>query len=736
MVNVDPAAAPHGAGDKSGPDAPRFDTLLGALARQVETAPDRTAFTMAPDGLLVDATLSYGALSQQAHRVAQAVRQQSQPGDRVLLLYPPGLDFIVGFLGCLIAGCIAVPAYPPRRSQRAERVRGIAADCGATLALTITDMVDGLSEKLSGNAGNKNIDLLTTDQLSPTSGQASPVARDTSQPLALLQYTSGSTGDPKGVVITHRNLVENAAAIETMMAFDRQSVLVSWLPNFHDMGLITSVVLPLYTGFVAHLMPPAAFVRKPIVWLTRISQDRASHAGCPNFGYDLCVEKVSPEEARTLDLSGWRIALNGAEPVQARTLTTFSDRFALAGFDIAAFRPCFGMAESTLYVTGGGPVPQPTFRALDADALRSNRLVEPADDGPSKVMVGCGTPPPGVSIRVADPVTRRSVGDDAIGEVWLSGPSIGEGYWGRPAETERTFEAVLADLPEQGRYLRTGDLGFVRDGQLYITGRIKDTLILRGQTTCPLDFEVVASEADPALARGQAIAFPLAVDGTDQLALAVEVRREVMRKIDPADVCARIRGAIVAEFDIDPVLILLLPPLALPKTSSGKVQRSLCRKLYEDGGLKHVGSWNRAPVPATADAALAVTNAPKDRSAADIAQWVTDWIATHRAVPRARIGLTTPFVDLGLDSVAAVQLSDGLSRYLGWAPPNPTTLAWTCPTIAALAEYLTTGPVGGEPSAPSKSNSSDAVNLHQDLAGLSEKELARMLARELEGTER
>lgn len=713
----------------------RYSDLLGAVSALATAESARTAFTMAADGLTVDDEVSYQALADRARAVAAMLESRTAVGDRILLLYPPGLDFIAGFLGCLMAGCIAVPAYPPRRTQRAERVMTIAADCAASLALTVASMTETLADKVAGDGRVPPLPLVATDRLAPVPSRDGGRADPATQPIALLQYTSGSTGDPKGVVITHNNLVENAAAIETMMGFERSSVLVSWLPNFHDMGLITSVVLPLYTGFTAHFMPPAAFVRRPMAWLQRISEAKASHAGCPNFGYDLCVEKVTAGEVATLDLSHWRVALNGAEPVQARTLQAFAARFRPSGFDIGAFRPCFGMAESTLYVTGGGPIPQPTLLPVDADALKADRLEEPVSADRTKVLVGCGAPPDRVTIRIADPATLRDLGQGAIGEVWLAGPSVGDGYWGKPEVSTTTFQARLADAPDGQTYLRTGDLGFLKDRQLFVTGRIKETLILRGQTMYPLDFEVVAADADPALAPGQAAAFALVHDGVDQLAVAVEVRRETMRRIDPDAVCARVRGAIVTEFDIDPVAILLLPPLTLPKTSSGKTQRGVCRTLYECGELKLLGSWVRDP--GASDDPTDRPAAPGDRSAAEIAAWITDWVAATKRVTKDRIGLDTPFVELGLDSVTAVTLAQALTRYLGWSPPQPETLAWTCPTIGSLASFLAQGP---HAAAPAEAQASDpvapSVDLPSDLTDLTEKELARLLARELEGMDR
>ena len=699
---------------------PRHKDLISALRHHCAETGDSQMFSMAQDGLNVDVTLTAKELYDKSAAVAALLALRSAPGDRVMLFYPQGLDFITGFLGCLLAGCIAVPVYPPRRSQNPAKVIGIARDCGANLALSPAELSGDLQARFTAADPTQPLTFVDSDSATPATAPDRFAPRV--QPIALLQYTSGSTGAPKGVVITHENLVANAHAIETAMQCDASSVLVSWLPNFHDMGLITSVVLPIYTGFCAHLMPPGIFVRSPEVWLKRISQVRASHAGCPNFGYDLCCDKVDADTAAALDLSSWRIALNGAEPVLASTLTHFAKHFAAAGFDPVAFRPCFGMAESTLMVTGKASSQTPRFLSVDENALAQHRIVESTEGGKSKTLVGCGLPPEDVEIVIADPQSHQNLESGQVGEIWLRGPSLGQGYWNKAELSAAAFGARLADRPDKGPYFRTGDYGALLGGELFVTGRMKETLIFRGRTFYPLDIEIEATAAHPALVAGQAAAFATADEGATGLIILAELRRDQMRKVDPGLVCAKIRGALVTAFDLDPVEIALLPPLSLPKTSSGKLQRGLASQLYAAGELRVIGSVIRDTAP-SADVPQEIATAP--RSAADIMDWATAWIAREKGLPLPQIRHDAPFAELGLESLTAVRMTQELSRFLGVAPLNAATLAWRCPTIAALGQEL----------AQTEDHVQDQVQTSPPrdagLGEMSEQDLARLLADEL-----
>lgn len=685
--------------------AERGLTLLpDILADRARLTPNACGFTMAQDGTEIDAQLSYAGLFARASTVAYHLSSRAAPGDRVLLLYPQGLEFIVGFLGCLMAGCIAVPAYPPRRSQDPSRVINIAQDSDARCALTVAAQKDDLAARFVAADGTVIVPFLASDDLSEAHFQTAHKSAPTD--IAMLQYTSGSTGAPKGVMITHANLVANADAIRIAMGFDEQAVLVSWLPNFHDMGLITSVVLPLFTGFVSHLMPPGVFVRSPLSWLRRVEAERATHAGCPNFGYDLCVERVTPEQAADLDLSAWRIALNGAEPVQARTLQRFAKLFAPAGFERAAFRPCFGMAESTLMVTGEIPGTVSDIMSVDGPALTLNQIEEAADDGSALDLVSCGLAPQDVDIAIVDPHTKRAKSAGQIGEIWLRGPSIGAGYWQKPDMTQEVFQAEISGGSEGHGYLRTGDLGFMRAEQLYVTGRLKEVLILQGRTFYPLDIEVLALAAHADLALGQAAAFEIASDGQQTLAIMIELHRSKMRSVDVAATCAAVRAACINELDIVPSSVTLLAPFALPKTSSGKIQRGLCKKLYQDGGLKIIGEVKDTSPPQSEDPAT-------PRNAADIAQWISQWIAREQGVGLEVVGQNTPFADLGLGSLSAARMAQELSAYLGRSPINSLSLAWACPTIDALATFL--APAPKEPALDDLSEADLAALLTQEL---------------------
>ncbi|HEV2784624.1 MAG TPA: amino acid adenylation domain-containing protein [Actinophytocola sp.] len=546
------------------------------------------------------APVTYAELDGAARRVAAALSARGGAGEPVLLLYPPGRSYVEGFLGCLYAGAIAVPAYPPdpaRLERTLPRLRALIADCGARLALTVSGL-DG--------AAPAGLEPIATDRL-PDIGAA---ARDSPRPdpgsPALLQYTSGSTGEPKGVLLSHANLVHNAELVRLGFGCSPSSVAVSWLPPYHDMGLIGGIVQPIYAGLPMTLMSPLTFLRRPMIWLETISRFGATVSGGPNFAFDLCVRKSTPAQRAGLDLSRWRVAFCGAEPVRAETLDRFAEAFAPAGFRREAFYPCYGLAEGTLIVTGGRPEAPP-------------RLV--AHDGTDRV--GCGTALGDQTVAVVDPATRVAADPGAEGEIWVSGPSVGLGYWNRPEETARTFHARRADDPGR-RYLRTGDLGFLGpDGELVVTGRVKDLIIIRGRNVYPQDLEQTVERVDGVRA-GCSAAFPIEQDGAEAIAIACEVTESTV------DLVSAIRRALAEAHELDPAAVVLLRPRSIPKTSSGKIQRHACRKAFLDGGWDVLARWDRAAT----DVLTQLTGLPAD----------------------------TPLTELGLDSLRAVELRHALQE--------------------------------------------------------------------------
>jgi acyl-CoA synthetase (AMP-forming)/AMP-acid ligase II/acyl carrier protein len=715
MGMVKPA---EGVATEVGDPAGDIGTTLLARAR---TCPDGRAFTFLQDGVDETASLSWGQLATRAQSIAARLRADHPPSSRVLLLFPSGTAFIAAFFGCLLAGCVAVPSYPPRRHQKTARLRAIVEDCRPAVGLSTAELIADLESSKEALGG---LPLLSEGNVADNGTVASRFL-SASGDLALLQYTSGSTGRPKGVLVTRGNLVHNAEAIRASMGFNASSVLVSWLPNFHDFGLITSVVLPVHVGFHCLQMPPTAFVRQPVVWLRAIDRFRATHAGCPNFGFDLCVDKIGGAELTTLDLSSWRVALNGAEPVRAATLRRFTEKFAPAGFDARAFSPCFGMAESTLFVTGRSALEAPSLLDVHGDDLRQGRvrLAGPGtgSDGDRTVrtLVGCGSAPGDTAVKIVDPSSRREMPDLEIGEIWIAGPSVGQGYWGNPSATAQAFGASLAGTTDR-RFLRTGDLGFQLNGELFVSGRIKDTIIVRGQTHYPQDIEDTVERAHPALSPGRGAAFALDEDGMERLIVVHEVRRVQLRRLNKEDAFNKVRGALVREHDLDPAGIVLLAPLALPQTSSGKTQRNICREMFKNGTLRLVASWTAPDLAFNRDGD---SQAVAPSRAEDIEAWLAEWIAVRRSLPRSAVGLDIPFAEFGLDSLAAVELGQSLGTWLDRKIADHATLAWTYPTIRRLSAHL----AGGTPrDAPKWIEPIERV-----LASLSEAELAQLLLKEL-----
>jgi acyl-CoA synthetase (AMP-forming)/AMP-acid ligase II len=502
------------------------DTTFVSLLRARATAqPDRVGYVHLVDGEAEEVPLSYAEADRNARAIAVLLGRSLAPGDRALLLYPPGLDFLSALLGCIYAGVIAVPAYPPdptRLERTLPRLRAIADDADIAAVLTLSSI-----ESLLGQSFAHTSDALPGRWIC-TDGVAPELAEEWREPdiapdsTAVLQYTSGSTSLPKGVMFGHRNLIAHFAQIQRTVRLTEESVGVSWLPPYHDMGLIGSLLLPIFVGFRVAFFSPIAFLQKPMRWLHAISRHRANFSGGPNFAYDLAARKVSAEDIASLDLSCWNYAPSSAEPVHAATVERFSETFAPCGFRREAFAPCYGLAEATLMVTAKRWGVPPTVRSVDRERLEAGSVV-PGDES-GRVLVGCGLPETGTQIRIVDPESRRARGEDEVGEIWVAGVGVAQGYWGRPQESERCFRAFIAES-EEGPFLRTGDLGFQRDGEVFVTGRIKDLMIVRGRNLHPEDVEAEIAGCHPALRPGGGAAFSVLEDEQEQLVVVHEVTR-------------------------------------------------------------------------------------------------------------------------------------------------------------------------------------------------------------------
>ena len=544
------------------------ETLVDRVRWRAAHQPDRRALTFLQDGEHQASHLTYAALDHTARVIAAHLQRTVQPGERVLLAYPPGLSYIAAFLGSLYAGAVAVPAYPPRPNRSWARFEAIALDAKPRLVLASKEL-----EHVWKQGAIPKLRRLVTEELADLSAAWHPPDVDPAS-LAFLQYTSGSTGSPKGVMISHGNLLDNLRVIQNRFEHTAQSVGVIWLPPYHDMGLIGGILQPLYAGFPVVLMSPLACIQRPLRWLQAITRYRATTSGGPNFAYDWCVDRIAESKRAGLELSSWDVAFNGAEPVSAATLDRFAKAFAPFGFRRQAFYPCYGLAESTLYVTGGAKSARPV--------IKNGSHVRP--------LTGCGQPDPKHQLRVVHPETREPCPEGVVGEIWVQGPSVAQGYWNRPAETEAAFEAYLAGSGD-GPFLRTGDLGMVLGGNLFVTGRIKELMIIDGRNLYPHDLEHTVTQHHPGFVPGGGVAFTIDRPGDERLVIVQEVKRDYLQKQPLPPLIAAIRKAIASEYDVSVSGIALVKPGCIPKTSSGKPQRLQCRQAYLQETLDTVLTW-------------------------------------------------------------------------------------------------------------------------------------------------
>jgi acyl-CoA synthetase (AMP-forming)/AMP-acid ligase II len=598
----------------------RCGTLLELLRWRASEQPERRAYTFLRDGQREEAHLTYEELDRGARCIAARLQHLNAGGERVLLLYPSGLDYIAAFFGCLYAGAIAVPVYPPRPNRSLDRLQAIVDDAGPRIALTTAGILSRTGSPQDTGWGRalqwQPTDVLTADAHESAAGWKEP--RVVPETLAFLQYTSGSTTQPRGVMVSHHNLLCNNRMVQQAFEQTEESTFVGWLPLFHDMGLIGNVLQPLFLGSGCVLMAPEAFLMRPFRWLSAVSRYKAHTSGAPDFAYDLCARKVTAEQRATLDLSGWEVAFCGAEPVRSSTVKRFAETFAECGFRRQAFYPCYGLAESTLFVSGGLKTEAPVVAAFDAGALERDRVAPASPDGhPARVLVGCGRPWQDEKILIADPESSTLCAAESVGEIWVSGSNVAHGYWHRPEETDRAFHAYVAETGE-GPFLRTGDLGFFAGGELFIAGRLKDLIVTGGRNHYPEDIEQTVESSHPAVRPGCCAAFGVDQGGQERLVVAVEADRGYRPGVPPRtgqapvprpapedhavgvseespggsflsgheDILAEaIRRAVAEQQDLRVHTVLLLKPGSLPRTSSGKIQRHLCRAGFLAGTL-------------------------------------------------------------------------------------------------------------------------------------------------------
>ncbi|PKR53862.1 fatty acyl-AMP ligase [Thalassospira marina] len=572
-------------------------TMWNLLETYVATKADERAFIfLGPDNVEQE-VLTYGALHRLAVAYGKQLRLATQPGDRVILMFPTGLSFIVSFLACHFAGVVPVPMVPLKGQRLRDTVLAIAENCAATVVMTTSEQSEFLKSQLSvlptyADAGfiGVNVDL----ECPPATGNDTPHPAQLSE-LAFIQYTSGSTSVPKGVMVSHANLAANLEMMTIAYENDQYSSYVGWAPLYHDMGLIANVLEPFYLGTLCVLMAPNLFAHRPWLWLKAISDYQAHVSGGPNYAYDLCIERAEEILEMGFDLSSWRVAFNSAEPVRAETLRRFTAAFMPLGFRPQTFYPCFGMAEATLLITGGTRAQVPLIENLSRTGLANGMAIEANDPKDTIEVVGCGQVLQQEDIRIVDPHSTIEKPDGEIGEIWVAGPHIPFEYWNNPVSSKETYQATIAGSIGP-RFLRTGDLGFMQAGELYVTGRHKDLIIVRGHNVFPQDLEFIAERAAQGLKRNSGAAFAIEdpSDGQQTLCLVQEVMLSQRYTIDVDDTIKAIRQAIMKETDITVHKIILVQPSSIPKTSSGKIRRAETKKRYIDGTLLVVQAQSSA----------------------------------------------------------------------------------------------------------------------------------------------
>ncbi|MGB7875090.1 MAG: beta-ketoacyl synthase N-terminal-like domain-containing protein, partial [Anaerolineales bacterium] len=670
-----------------------MNTLVNLLRIRADQQADNLAYRFIQDSDADIVTITYDELDKRARAIGAWLESFGAENERALLLYPPGLDYIASFFGCLYAGVTAVPAYPPRLNRPVPRIQSIVADSQASFALTSSAILHNIEQRFEHAPDLGLLRWLDTEQV-PAGLEADWRQPEiTSETLAFLQYTSGSTSEPKGVMLSHGNLMHNLKAIRHGFQLDASASGVFWLPSYHDMGLIGGILEPMYLGGSSILMSPVSFLQRPVRWLEAISRYKGTTSGAPNFAYDLCVDKVTPEQMEGLDLSSWRLAFCGAEPIHPETLERFARSFAGCGFQLSTFYPCYGLAEGTLIVSGGEGPTEPKVSSFDRKALENDRVIPTKPDKErSQSMVSCGQAIIDQQIVIANPGTLEKCEPDQVGEIWVSGPSVAQGYWGLPDETHTTFQAFLSDTGE-GPFMRTGDLGFLQDRELFVTGRLKDLIIIHGSNHYPQDIEITVESAHIALQAGAGAAFSVTDSGSEKLVIVQEVTRQ-NRKPDINEVTSAIRQAVAEKHDLQVFAIVLIKPMSIPKTSSGKIQRHACKAAFVENILEVVGQWSaralsdkKPNVQKSEKLDNHIFTGSKQRITTEAIQtWLVTRIATILEIEASSIDPRQPFTYYGLGSIQAVSLTGELEEYLN-RKLSPT-LAWDYPTIELLAGYL------------------------------------------------
>lgn len=705
--------------------APDVETLVQLLRYRATHQPDRLAYTFLADGEKDVRTWTYGELDKRARAVAARLQRDQQPGSRVLLLFEEGLHYLAALYGCMYADCLAVPVHPPdpaRLQRTLPRLQSISTDAGVTAVLTTRDIASGAEAALPQVPVLQQAVWHCLDELDLSTADAWVDPKKGADDLAYLQYTSGSTSTPKGVMISHRNLIHQLRDFDTGYDHTPESVLVTWLPATHDLGLVYGRFMPLFIGMGCVFMSPVSFMQRPMRWIQALSDYRGTHTPSPNFGFEIIARKTTSEQRKDLDLSSVRVVLNGAEAIRWESEKMFIEALAPHGLARQAVTHAMGMSESTAKIITE-PIDRypPKFAYLDPTAFEDHRAVLVSPEFPNaREVASCGSTVLDTLVVIADPATHDRLGERLVGEMWVSGTTVAQGYYNRPEATQETFSARLRD--GSGPFMRTGDLAFIHDGEVYLTGRLKDLVIIRGQNHHPQDIEWSLQDVHDAIRPNCAAAFSTRL-GHDEERLAVIVEVNPDKATDPELIFANVRQAI-AEHGLMPASIVLIAPRTLPKTSSGKIQRTRSRELFEANQLAVVARWD-APAPAASSAPVASDLQQQLERVSDrqrqrvLVHYIASLAASLLGLDVDDIEVDRPLGELGLDSITGVELVEEVGSALGRDVPG--TLLFDFPTIVDIAGHLLESQPVAAPEAT-----------HHAVDQMSEEEAAEALLAELD----
>ena len=637
-------------------------TYIEVIKNRTIEKPSHVVFRFLSDGVNENESFTYQQLETRSKALGASMQSIGSKGDRALLLFQPGLSYIASLYACFYSGFVAVPAYPPRRNRGIDRIHTIIADSDAKICIVSQQVYNDIQKNLANDELLNKLSWIIYEDIPDSKASEFDEIEILPNDLALLQYTSGSTGNPKGVMITQLNLLYNSEYIRRTFELGEKTVGVNWLPVFHDMGLIGGIMQVAYSGGVNIGLPPIEFLKKPLNWLKAIDKYGGTTAGGPNFSYDYCVQKTTEEERKDLDLSTMTVFFCGAEPIRKTTYNEFTEKFAVSNSKEEQFYSCYGLAEATLIVTGGYRVDKPRYLEVDSESLSDNKVkvIEEGSSGGVN-LVGCGHLWMETKVEIVDPVNMIKAAKDKVGEIWISGPTLAAGYWNKPEETKRSFGAVIADTGD-GPFFKTGDLGFFHEGELYITGRLKDLLIIRGVNHYPNDIEFTIQNAFSELRQNGGAAFPVDEGGEEHLVIVQELERTAIRDTDHDILIEKIRQVIAEEHELDVYSVVLIRTGSIPVTSSGKIQRRQTKFGFLNSELSIVAQWikeeNKSNEPLIEEAI-----APTEEG---IKEWLILWIMRNQHFRRDEIEMDKNIMSYGIDSLAAVTLETEISRKFGF----------------------------------------------------------------------